>query len=115
MSELETKEIGARIKQMRGQMTQKEFADFIGIGRTSVVRYEAGERTPDAEFIAKVHSTLGVDPIWLLTGQGAKPLSHTPREAALLDNYRHCPPEGQDAIDKTSALLAQPKCGKKTG
>lgn len=38
-----------------------------------------------------------------------------PREAALLDNYRHCPPEGRDALEKTSALLAQPKCGKKAG
>lgn len=36
-------------------------------------------------------------------------------EAALVDNYRHCPPEGKDALKTTSAALAQPKPGKKAG
>lgn len=32
----------------------------------------------------------------------------TPRERALLDNYRHSDEEAQRALDKTSAALAQP-------
>lgn len=38
-----------------------------------------------------------------------------PDEATLLNNYRHCPPEGKDALKATSAALAQSKCGKKAG
>ncbi|MFA7238726.1 MAG: hypothetical protein WC091_01330 [Sulfuricellaceae bacterium] len=49
-----------------------------------------------------------------IAGGGPMPaLNH--REAALLDNYRHCPPEGQEVLEKTSAAFAQPKCGKKAG
>lgn len=38
-----------------------------------------------------------------------------PDEATLLDNYRHCPPEGKDALKTTSAALAKSKCNKKAG
>lgn len=107
MSDLDRVEIGARIRQLRGDMTQKELADRLGVGRTSVVRYEAGERTPDAEFIAKAHSVLGVDPIWLLTGAGTGVPQLTSEESALLDNFRHSPPAAQKALKTTSDLLAQ--------
>jgi len=108
MVELDLVEIGARIRQVRGSMTQKEFADRLGIGRTSVVRYESGERSPDAVFIARAHALLGVDPIWLLAGVGggATP-ALTPEESALLDNFRHSPPAARKAIKATSDLLAQ--------
>lgn len=42
-------------------------------------------------------------------------VSLAPDEAALVDNYRHCPPEGKAALKTTSNALAQPKCGKKAG
>ena len=40
-----------------------------------------------------------------------------PDEAALLDNYRHAPPAGKDALKATSAALAQSTCAtrKKAG
>lgn len=110
MPDLNQQEIGARIREVRGAMTQKDFADKLGVGRTSVVRYEAGERMPDAVFIAKANLVMGIDPIWLLTGQRGAPAQApplAPDEAALLDNYRHSPPEGQAALKTTSAALAQ--------
>jgi len=107
MPDLDRMEIGARIRSIRGDMTQKDFGDRLGVGRTSVVRYEAGERTPDAEFIAKAYSVLGIDPIWLLTGAGSGAPSLTPEETALVDNFRHSPPEARKAIKTTSDLLAQ--------
>lgn len=110
MSDLDKVEIGGRIRQVRGDMTQKDFADRLGIGRTSVVRYEAGERSPDAEFIAKAHAVLGVDPIWLLTGAGIGVPSLTPEESALLDNFRHSPPAARQALKTTSDLFAKHDC-----
>lgn len=38
-----------------------------------------------------------------------------PDETTLVDNYRHCPPEGKAALKTTSAALAQSKCNKKAG
>lgn len=107
MNELETNEIGARIKKIRGQLTQKEFADLLGVGRTSVVRYESGERTPDAEFLVKLNVIYKVQPLWLLTGQGADIAGEklTPAESILLNNYRHCLPEGKAALMTTSAAF----------
>lgn len=107
MSDLDKLAIGVRIRSIRADMTQKDFADRLGVGRTSVVRYEGGERTPDAEFIAKAYAVFGIDPIWLLTGVGAGTPSLTREESALLDNFRHSPPEAQKAIKTTSDLLAQ--------
>lgn len=110
MPDLDRVEIGSRIRQVRGDMTQKDFADRLGIGRTSVVRYEAGERSPDAEFIAKAHAVLGIDPIWLLTGLGVGAPALTPEETALLDNFRHSPPAAQKALKETSVLFAKHDC-----
>ncbi len=107
MTELDKSAIGARIRQVRGDMTQKEFSDRLGIGRTSVVRYEAGERSPDADFITKAYAVLGVDAIWLLTGIGSGPPALTPEESALLDNFRHSPPAARAALRATSDALAQ--------
>lgn len=39
----------------------------------------------------------------------------SPGEAALLDNYRHAPPEGKAALKAVCAALEKPKHGKKAG
>jgi len=60
--------IGERIRQVRGVLTQAEFAARLGVGRTSVVRYEAGQHPVDAEFLVRAYRAFGTDPLWLLTG-----------------------------------------------
>ena len=54
--------IGERIRKSRKEvnMTQEEFAEFCGISRLSVLRYENGSSTPNraaAEKIAKACNT----------------------------------------------------------
>ncbi len=39
----------------------------------------------------------------------------SPGEAALLDNYRHAPPEGKAALKAVCAALEKPQHGKKAG
>ena len=41
----DAKMIGQRIKVIRGQQSQQEFADLLNIGRASLARYEVGDRT----------------------------------------------------------------------
>lgn len=109
---INSNEIGLRVKQLRGKMTQQEFADLLGLGRVTVTRYENGSRTPDAEFIAKANSILGVDPMWLLTGMGTSPILNS-RESALLDNYRNTNEQGQRALENTASAFAQSVSEKK--
>jgi transcriptional regulator with XRE-family HTH domain len=115
MNDLDLSAIGARIKGLRGEQTQKDFATLLGVGRTSVIRYESGERTPDAAFIAKCFSVLGVDPIWLLTGSGSgsTPVI-SPRKAALLNNYDHCNEGDKRALERHASLLSQQEIKIKT-
>lgn len=38
------RETGERIRSIRGSRSQIEFAELLGIGRTTLIRYESGER-----------------------------------------------------------------------
>lgn len=48
--------LSKRIKELRKQKgyTQKEFADFIGVGQTTIANYEKGLRVPDTEKLNKI-------------------------------------------------------------
>jgi len=69
-----------------------------------VHNYEAGKRSPDAEFLAKI-AEIGGDVLYILTGQRTVG-ELTSDEAALLENYRHTQPDGKAALQTTSAALA---------
>lgn len=107
--------IGQRIATVRGDMKQTDFAARVGVGRTTLIRYESGERLPDSDFLARLIAEFDVDPVWILIGGAVPKRELNTREKALLNNYRHCQPEGKDALEKTSAALAQSKCNKKVG
>ena len=107
--------VGARIREIRGQRTQKEFSALLGIGNSTLIRYEAEERDPDMDFILRLNVLFKVQPLWLLTGWGdeASGVKLKPDEAALLDNYRHCSNEGKNAVKTTVSCLAQQAKGLK--
>lgn len=62
--------LGERIKKLRGDENQTGFGSRFGASRNTIMRYESGERTPDAEFIAAVCKHYGVNPSWFLLGEG---------------------------------------------
>jgi transcriptional regulator with XRE-family HTH domain len=99
-------------------LSQQDFADKCGVTMRSQRNYEKGDRMPDASYLAFA-AELGVDVLYVVTGarsQPVEPPAAAPlnrEEEALLDNYRHCPPEGKIALKTTSAALAQRK-GKKS-
>jgi transcriptional regulator with XRE-family HTH domain len=63
--------LGARLRQLRGNLSQEAFATKLAIGRKSLLRYEAGERLPDAETLARVSRETGISADWLLFGDAA--------------------------------------------
>lgn len=128
---------GERIRQERGRLgvTQEYFAALGGVTVQTQRSYESGRSAPDAEYLAIIAHAVDIQ--YIVTGERAAriqtsrsimnaqlgddipPLEEAsalkPDEAALLDNYRHSPPEGQAAIKATSAAFAQPAKVKKGG
>lgn len=46
MKTIDTKVIGNRLRELRGDKTQKEVADAVGVTAMAVCQYEAGTRVP---------------------------------------------------------------------
>lgn len=55
-----------RFKQLRGQMSQAQFAEYAGISRATVSFYENGSRIPDALALHNIAKNCGVSADWLL-------------------------------------------------
>ena len=56
----------ARFGELRGDRTQAEFAEFLGISRPTVGFYENGERIPDAVVLRQIAEKCGVTADYLL-------------------------------------------------
>jgi transcriptional regulator with XRE-family HTH domain len=106
--------IGERLKYERERlgMTQPDFADAAGTKKRTLIDWEKGVSSPTAVQLSAL-STIGVDVLYVLTGQRAQSVTAAPalsrEEEVLLDNYRNSPPAGQAAIKAASDALAQPK------
>ncbi len=76
--------IGSRIKEERVKLglSQNAFAELGDMKKLSQVKYESGERTPDANYLSKI-AEHGVDANYIITGQRLD--SDTP--AATNPNY----------------------------
>lgn len=59
---------GARLRIIRGVRSQEEFAELLGVGRATLQRYEADQRTPDGDLMARLWMLFRADPLWVLTG-----------------------------------------------
>lgn len=107
MCEEKLDSVGGRIKHARGSMEQKEFAEFLGVARQTLIRYEKNDRKPDVDFITTLYEKCGIEPLWLLTGQGERGFRLSPREASLLENYRAIPDEeGKRYVEQSAQIVA---------
>ena len=61
---------GDRIKFIRGNLSQDEFANLLDTHRNSVSAWERNEGMPQADAIASLHEMLNVNLNWLFTGDG---------------------------------------------
>lgn len=108
---------GERLKKERERLglSQATAGADAGVSREMWGKYERGAM-PGGEVILSL-ARLNFDMAYLFTGQsGAMPApALKPDEAALLDNYRHCSTEMQQAAKTQLAAMAKPKRGKKAG
>ena len=122
---------GERLREERQRLglSQTALGSAAGVTKKTQILYESGERSPDGVYLTLVSET-GADVLYILTGtrSSAAPVLRVEQERAgysvevlsaeeqaLLDNYRHCPPEGQVAIKTTTAAFAQSVKGVKKG
>ncbi len=68
---------------------------MLGIGRTTLYRYEKGEREPDSSLLLVLQLKKGISIDWLLTGNRANESPLTALEMALLDNFKKMTPTDQ--------------------
>lgn len=64
--------VGKRFKELRGNLTQKEFADKIKVPLRSYQRYESGERMPTINTLKNIAYICDTSTRWILTGETDK-------------------------------------------
>lgn len=84
-------EVGERLKKIRGDLTQQEFANIFKVKQNYISRYEAG-RIPNPKLLLKIAEYGGVTVDWILTGNSGKKTPDMVKEST--------PPYGKDEIDK---------------
>lgn len=97
-------DIGAEIRRIRGGMSQEEFARVMGVGRTTVVRYESNERSPDAEFLLKLNTLFAADPLHVLSGRRPNRVNLENDEKDLIERYRSTTAQHRRTIAAVAAL-----------
>lgn len=74
-------DISERIKFLRGGKLQKEYAEYLGIGKSLISDYETGRTKPTSEVLNIICEKDNVNLNWLLTGKGYPYIrDHTPDE-----------------------------------
>lgn len=74
--------LAQRLRLLRGDVPQAEFAVKVGIHKSSWGRYERGVGEPTASDLARLCGVCGVNPLWLLCGQGT--MSEATAEAGTI-------------------------------
>lgn len=107
-----------RLEEEVNRIGISKIATQLGIARNTVYNWLAKGNIPLNMLVAL--GELGADTAFIVTGQrlgttlaGDEGVDTaptlTPREVALLDNYRHSGEEGKRAVEVAAAALAKPK------
>lgn len=101
--------IGDRLKEERSRLgfSQTDLASAGGVGKTTQINYEKGERSPDASYLAAV-ADKGVDVLYVVTGERKPQASSSldADEALLVDRYRRMTAEARATVNSVSEALA---------
>jgi DNA-binding transcriptional regulator YiaG len=70
-SEIDLSAIGERVRKLRGQITQEEFARTLGISQAQLSKYELGQSAIPLGVLTKLSRKYGSTADWILTGDEA--------------------------------------------
>ena len=77
-----------RLRELRGEMSQEEFATIIGAKQTSYSSWERGVKEPSISALSQISSTLGVSADWLLGLSEVREASQNPAPMSVLTKTR---------------------------
>ena len=102
--------IGPRLREERErlELTQREFGQVGGVEPNAQGKYENGERSPRADYLAAV-SAIGVDILYVVLGHRT-PLAEqalSGGEEQVLETYRTLPTSGQTALCNLAVNLGE--------
>ncbi len=67
--DMDLRALGSRLRQLRAQTTQEEFAKFLGISQAQLSKYELGQSAPPLGVLVKLAEKYGKSTDWILTGR----------------------------------------------
>jgi transcriptional regulator with XRE-family HTH domain len=76
-------EIGQRLRELRGNESQADFARRLKADKNTIGNYERGDRSPDLDFLIRLKEVTGVSLDWLATGEGEARISEPLNAEAL--------------------------------
>lgn len=62
--------LGNRIRQLRGNKSQQNYAKLLNISPRALFSYEVEDRIPGADLVVRICANSGASFKWLLTGEG---------------------------------------------
>lgn len=69
ISSLDLRAMGSRIRALRGEVLQKEFAVRIGISQGQLSKIESGRLAPTVEILVRLADEFGKSLDWIVTGK----------------------------------------------
>lgn len=107
--------MGSRLREERERLglTQRAFGDIGGVEANAQGKYESGERTPKADYLAAV-AARGVDALYVLSGVSTAfaTAGLSAAEARVLSCFRHLSSADQQAIEQVLHSLAGASAAK---
>ena len=67
--DVDLRTLGNRLRQLRAQTTQEEFARFLGISQAQLSKYELGQSAPPLGVLVRLAEKYGKTTDWILTGR----------------------------------------------
>ncbi|QPB09430.1 immunity repressor [Burkholderia phage Mana] len=86
---------------MRIGLSQAEFAALGGLGKQAQLNYEAGARSPDANYLAALMK-VGVDVLYVISGARSDPAAMPADEQDLLREFRELDSTGKATVLATA-------------
>jgi transcriptional regulator with XRE-family HTH domain len=68
-TEVDLQGVGARIRQLRNQITQEEFARILRISQAQLSKYELGQSAPPLGVLIRLAEQHGKSTDWILMGR----------------------------------------------
>jgi len=109
------KQISSRLWEERKRLNfrnQRELAERLGVSPSSVHNYEAGKRSPDAIYLAKL-TEIGADVLYILKGK-RETNTLSDDEAMLVRLYRSVTPDKKQMVLAVSESVAEYKSAEKS-